>query len=571
MTTPSDPLPADLAAAHAMILAQREQLTLAKSEVTVGRLEIERLKLMLAKARREQFGQSSERGRLLVEQLELAIEDLEETQAEQETKAEIAAPEAAKQKRAQNPRPPRRPLPDNLPVERIVEPAPCACGKCGSERLHKLGEVVSKTLECEPRRWKIIEHVREKFSCRDCEAITEAPAPSHPIPRGFAGPSLLAMVLVNKFLLHQPLNRQSKTYAREGIEIDVSTLADRVGACVVALAPIIEAIRAHVMSAERIHADDTTVPVLAKLKTVTGRIWTYVRDDRPFGGKDPPAAAFYYSRSRAGEHPQGHLAGYVGLMQADAFDGYNQLYKAQRKPAPILEAACWSHGRRKFVDLVKQGEAPIASEAVRRIDMLFEIERSINGQTPEQRLAVRRERSRPLIADLEIWMRQQRALLSTKNDTAKGDQLPSQPLGSVHPLPRRWPRLSYEQRRRTSVARCGGRKKKLDLRRFGCWRPSCRRRLYPDRNLQDERRRSPSLARRRAGPPSRSPRQQSRRAASLELEGEPTVQGRRRCLSASRQTIAPAWGAGRMRTILRQFGQPHKFDGWVSFLLFGRG
>src|SRR5664280_437497 len=326
-----------------MILAQRELLTLAKSEVTVGRLEIDRLKLMLAKARREQYGQSSERGRLLVAQLELAIEDLEETQAEQETKAEIAVPEAAKQKRAQNPRPARRPLPDNLPVERIVEPAPCACGKCGSQRLHKLGEVVSKTLECEPRRWKIIEHVREKFSCRDCEAITEAPAPSHPIPRGFAGPGLLAMVLVNKFLLHQPLNRQSKTYAREGIEIDVSTLADRVGACVVALDPVIEAIRTHVMSAERIHADDTTVPVLAKLKTVTGRIWTYVRDDRPFGGKDPPAAAFHYSRSRAGEHPQGHLAGYVGLMQADAFDGYNQLYKAQRKPAPILEAACWSH------------------------------------------------------------------------------------------------------------------------------------------------------------------------------------------------------------------------------------
>jgi transposase len=243
VTTPSDPLPTDLAAAHAMILAQREQLTLAKSEVTVGRLEIERLKLMLAKARREQFGQSSERGKLLVEQLELAIEDLEETQAEQETKAEFVAPEAAKQKHAQNPRPARRPLPDNLPVERIVERMPCACGKCGSERLHKLGEVVSKTLECEPRRWKIIEHVREKFSCRDCEAITEAPAPSHPIPRGFAGPNLLAMVLVNKFLLHQPLNRQSKTYAREGIEIDVSTLADRVGACVVALDPIIEAIR----------------------------------------------------------------------------------------------------------------------------------------------------------------------------------------------------------------------------------------------------------------------------------------------------------------------------------------
>jgi transposase len=414
--TPSDPLPADLAAAHAMILAQREQLVLARSEVTVSRLEIERLKLMLAKARREQFGQSSERGKLLVEQLELAIEDLEETQAEQDTKAEIAS--VAKQ-RTQNPRPPRRPLPDNLPIERIVEPAPCACDKCGSERLHKLGEVVSKTLECEPRRWKIIEHVREKFSCRDCEAITEAQAPSHPIPRGFAGPNLLAMVLVNKFLLHQPLNRQSKTYAREGIEIDVSTLADRVGACVVALDPIIGAIRTHVMSAKRIHADDTTVPVLAKLKTITGRIWCYVRDDRPFGGTDPPAALFYYSRNRAGEHPQSHLAGYVGLMQADAFDGYNQLYKAQRKPAPILEAACWSHGRRKFFDLAKSGVAPIATEAVRRIDELFEIERSVNGQMPKQRLAIRREKSRPLVIALEIWMRQQRTLLSSGNDTAK--------------------------------------------------------------------------------------------------------------------------------------------------------
>src|SRR6266481_500415 len=364
-----------------MILTQREMLTIARSEAIVSRLELERLKLMLAKARREQFGQSSERGKQLIDQLELAIEDIEETQAEVEAKAEMAAPEAAKEKRARTPRPPRKPLPDNLPVERVVEPAPCACGKCGGVRLRKLGEVVSKTLECEPRRWKIIEHVREKFSCRDCEAITEPPAPSHPTPRGFAGPSLLAMVLVSKFLLHQPLNRQSKTYAREGIEIDVSTLADRVGACVVALDPIVRAIRTHVMSAERIHADDTTVPVLAKLKTITGRIWTYVRDDRPFGGKDPPAALFYYSRNRAGEHPQSHLAGYVGLMQADAFDGYNQLYKVQRKPAPILEAACWSHGRRKFFDLAKLTKAPIAIEAVRRIDVLFEIERTINGKT----------------------------------------------------------------------------------------------------------------------------------------------------------------------------------------------
>jgi transposase len=208
VTTRFENLPDDLASAHAMILAQREMLIVATSEAKLRALEIERLKLLLAKARREAFGPSSERAKLLVEQLELAIEDLEEAQGEEEAKAEIAAPKAAKERPSRPPRGPRK-LPDNLPVERVVEPAPCACGKCGGAKLRKLGEEVTKTLECDPRRWKIVEHVREKFTCRDCDAITEPPAPSHPIPRGFAGPSLLAMVLVNKFLLHQPLNLQS--------------------------------------------------------------------------------------------------------------------------------------------------------------------------------------------------------------------------------------------------------------------------------------------------------------------------------------------------------------------------
>jgi transposase len=202
----------------------------------------------------------------------------------------------------------------------------------------QVGEVVSKMLDREPRRWKIVEHVREKFTCRDCEAITEPPAPSRPIPRGLAGPSLLAMVLVSKFLLHLPLNRQSDAYRREGVDIDESTLADWLGSTVAGLDPVIQALRSYVLSAERIHADDTTVPVLAKLKTVTGRIWTYVRDDRPFGGKDPPAAMFYYSRNRAGDHPHEHLAGYAGIMRADAFSGFNGLYDAKRRPAPITEA-----------------------------------------------------------------------------------------------------------------------------------------------------------------------------------------------------------------------------------------
>ena len=418
-------LPTDLVSAHAMILAQREMLEkeqaaliLARSELIVGKLELERLKLMLAKARREAFGQSSERGKLLIEQLELAIEDLEEAQSVEETKAEIAVPEAAGARRARTLRGPRK-LPDDLLVERVVEPRPCACGKCGSLRLHKLGEVVSKTLECEPRRWKIIEHVREKFSCRDCESITEPPAPSHPIPRGFAGPSLLAMILVAKFLLHQPLNRQAATYAREGVELDATTMANRVGACVVALEPMIQALRAHVLAAARIHADDTTVPVLAKLKTRIGRIWVYLRDDRPFGGKDPPAAFFEYSRSRHGEYPTKHLAGWAGVMQADAFAGYNDLYDARRQPGPIIEAACWAHGRRKFFELAKLGKSPIAVEAVRRIDELFEIERTINGRSPDERKAVRQERSKPLIVALETWLREQRARLSPKHDLAK--------------------------------------------------------------------------------------------------------------------------------------------------------
>ena len=297
-----------------------------RSEALIRRLETEKLKFLIAKLRREQFGQSSERGRLLVEQLELAIADVEESQGAAEAEADIAASGAPLAERQSRPARSRRPsLPEHLPVERIVYPSPCACAQCGGSRLRKLDDVVSRSLECEPRRWKIVEHVRGKMTCRDCEGVTETPAPSHPIPRGFAGPNLLASVLVSKFMLHQPLNRQSDAFAREGIAIDTSTLADRVGACAVALAPIVDAIRRHVLAADRIHGDDTTVPVLAKAKTDTGRLWTYVRDDRPFGGAGPPAAAFHYSRSRSGEHPREHLASYRGILQADAYAGYNDL------------------------------------------------------------------------------------------------------------------------------------------------------------------------------------------------------------------------------------------------------
>jgi transposase len=299
--------------------------------------------------------------------------------------------------------------------------------------LRKIGEDVTQTLECVPRQWKVVETVREKFSCRDCEKISQVPAPFHTIPRGWAGPSLLAMIMFEKFGQHQPLNRQSERYALEGVPIALSTMADAVGSVCTALEPLLRRVESHVMAAERLHGDDTTVPVLAKGKTDTGRCWIYVRDDRPFGGTDPPAAMFYYSRDRKGEHPQAHLARYTGILQADAFDGYNQLYRPGRTPGPIREAACWSHARRPFFVMADVEEnarrraagkkevalSPIAIEVVRRIDALFEIERSINGKSAQARLAIRQELSRPLVEDLHVYMREQVGKLSRGHDLAK--------------------------------------------------------------------------------------------------------------------------------------------------------
>jgi transposase len=413
-----DSLPDDLTTLKAMLRAERTARLAAEAEAQARTLLIEKLKLTIKKLRHEQFGPSSERGALL-DQLELQLADLEENAAQAETAAQSAAADKITVPAFERRKPARRPLPAPLPRERIVYPAPSTCPCCGDSRLHKIGEDVTETLELIPRQWKVIQHVREKFSCRACEAITQPPAPSHPIARGRAGPKLLAHVLFAKYGLHLPLNRQSDVYEREGIDLDVSTLADWVGAAAATLMPLVDVIRTHVFAAERIHADDTTVPVLAKGKTRVGRLWTYVRDDRPFAGPDPPAAVFFYSPDRGGEHPEQHLAGYAGLMQADAYAGFNRLYEADRKTGPIVEAACWAHARRKFFDLARLSKAPIAAEAVRRIDGLFAIEREINGLVPQERLRVRQERSRPLIIELQTWLREQRARLSKNNDTTK--------------------------------------------------------------------------------------------------------------------------------------------------------
>ncbi len=410
-----DSLPDDVETLKAMLLCERAARLAAEAEAQARTLLIEKLKLTIRKLRHERFGQSAERGGLL-DQLELQLADLEADAAQ--TEATAGASQMVTVASFARRRPARRPLPDHLPRERVVYPPPLACPCCGGT-LRKIGEDITETLELIPRQWKVIQHVREKFSCRACETITQPPAPSHAIARGRAGPKLLAHVLFAKYGLHLPLNRQSAIYAREGVDLDVSTLADWVGAAAATLMPLCEAIRTHVFAAERLHADDTTVPVLAKEKTRTGRLWTYVRDDRPFGGPDPPAAVFFYSPDRSGEHPERHLAGYTGLMQADAYAGFNRLYEAGRKPGPIVEAACWAHARRKFFDLARLNKAPIAAEAVARIDPLFAIERDINGLTPEQRVAVRDERSRPLIIELERWLREQRARVSKNGDTGK--------------------------------------------------------------------------------------------------------------------------------------------------------
>jgi transposase len=442
--TARESLPTDLAAAHALILAERAARVAAEARLADARAEvanaqaglssteafISHLKLEIEKLRRQLYGTRSERKARLLDQMELQLEELEAAATEDELAAEKAAARTKTVQSFQRKRPSRKPFPPHLPRERVVIPVPESCPCCGSKKLSKLGEDVTETLEVIPRQWKVIQTVREKFSCRGCETITQSPAPFHVTPRGFAGPQLLAMILFEKFGQHQPLNRQSERYRREGVDLSLSTLADQVGACTTVLQPLHALIERHVLAAERLHGDDTTVPILAKGKTIKGHVWTYVRDDRPFAGRGPPAALYYASRDRRHEHPARHLHGFTGILQADAYSGYNELYNPSRAQGPITAALCWAHARRQFFELAdiaanaRRGKkaaaiSPIALEAVKRIDALFDIERGINGQSAEQRLQVRKEQSAPLVAALEAWLREQRSRLSSASSVAE--------------------------------------------------------------------------------------------------------------------------------------------------------
>mgnify|MGYP001807356284 CR=1 FL=1 len=422
---------AALVAAHDRLLAE---VAVARAAAAEDKALIAHQKLVIAKLQRQMWGQKSERGERLIEQAELAFDDAQATATEDELAAEAAVARttqvAAFQRRS--PRP-RLEFPAHLPRERVVVEAPGTCRCCGGDRLRKLGEDVTETLESIPRSWKVIQTVREKFTCRDCEAISQAPAPFHAIPRGWAGASLLALVACEKFGAHQPLNRLCDQFAREAIPIPLSTLADSMGAVCTSLQPLLSRIEAHVFGASRLHGDDTTVPVLAKGKTETGRIWTYVRDDRPFGGPEAPAAMFYYSRDRRAEHPTGHLARYAGLFQADAYTGYQDLYDPGRQPGPLIEAACWAHARRPFFQMADVEAAarrkahkeaggvlsPIAIDVVRRMDEIFAIERDLWGMPPDRRLAERQRLVRPLVDELRQAMIPKRATLSPRHDLAK--------------------------------------------------------------------------------------------------------------------------------------------------------
>jgi transposase len=450
VTPEPESLPADLAAAHAMIRAERAArleaeavAARAQAETSSTQALIAHLKLQIEKLRRELYGSRSERKARLLEQMELQLEDLEAAATEDELAAEKAAARTQAVKAFERRHPVRKPFPAHLPRERVIIPVPESCPCCGSSKLSKLGEDITETLEVIPRQWKVIQTVRERFSCRACETITQPPAPFHVTPRGFAGPHLLAMILFEKFGQHQPLNRQSERYAREGIDLSVSTLADQVGACTLALQPLHALIEAHVLAAERLHGDETTVPILAKGQTVTGQIWTYVRDDRPFGGHAPPAALFYASRDRRHEHPARHLQRFSGILQADAYSGYTGLYDPARPQGPITPALCWAHARRPFFALAdiaanaRRGKnapaiSPIALEAVKRIDALFEIERTITGRSPEQRRRVRQEQSAPLLTDLKEWLQTERSRLSRSASVIK----------PIDYLLRRWDRFA---------------------------------------------------------------------------------------------------------------------------------
>jgi transposase len=404
---PLDQLPDDPDALRRIIAAMAQDAVNAQAEIS-------KLRFQLARYRRGEFGRSSEKLEREAEQLELAIETLEADQAE---RLAAASPVVAAiiESAVEAKKPARRPLPEHLPREDVTHSAPCACPSCGGA-LRRIGEEITETLDYVPGRFKVIRHIREKLSCRACDTVVAAPAPDHAIARGRAGAGLLAHIVVSKYDDHLPLYRQAEIFARESVELETSTLSGWVGATATALQPLIDALAAEVLASDTLHVDDTPVPVLAPGlgRTKTGRLWTYVRDERPFGGDRPPAALFFYSPDRKGEHPRAHLREFRGVIHADGYAGFNELFAGER----ITEAACWAHVRRKFFDVHAAIGSPIAKEALDRIGQLYRVEEAINGLPPDQRRRERQQRSQPIAEALAAWAEETVRKLSRKSELA---------------------------------------------------------------------------------------------------------------------------------------------------------
>jgi transposase len=413
-STPS--LPDDIDALKALLVQRDSELKSLRQTVStlelalsVRTLEIEQLQLQIAKFKRMQFGRKSEKIDRKLEQLETRLEDLIAEEGAAEQKSPVAV--VPRQKST------HQPLPEHLPrEEHIIEPQEEACPQCGGN-LKPLGEDVSEQLEVIEAAFKVIRHVRRKKACACCDCIVQAPAPSRPIQRSFAGPGLLANIAVSKFADHQPLYRLAIIHARRGVELDPATTGRWMGACGVLVAPLVEALRRYVTAPGKIHSDDTPMPVLSpgNGQTKTARLWVYVRDDRNSGSVAPPAVWFAYSPNRQGQHPQSHLADFSGVLQADAFAGYDKIFTDGR----VKEAACMAHARRKIHDLHARKATPTTTEILRRIGELYAIESQIRGQPVDERKRIRQLQARPLLAELEVWLQNRLLTLSTQSDTTK--------------------------------------------------------------------------------------------------------------------------------------------------------
>lgn len=417
-----DELPDDIETLKRLIIerdlqvqVQRDEIQLHRDEVQAHRDEIhaqrpliEKLKLQIARFRRIQFGRSSERHNERVAQLELIVEELE---------AALPAPEEptppadgpAKEKAA------RKPLPEHLPRVTEEHTPQCDCPNCGAA-LRRLGEDVSEHMEYVPEHFKVIRTVRPKMSCPKCSTVVQQPAPSRPMPKSIAGAGLLAHVAVSKYLDHLPLYRQSEICARQGIDLDRSTMAGWIGAISNLVEPLVDAIGRYVTAGAKVHADDTPVPVLdpGSGKTKTGRLWVYVRDDRPAGSQDPPAAWYRYTKTREGAHTKRHLGQFQGSLQADGFSGFNILYES----GAIREVGCWAHARRKFYELHEATKSPLAAEALGRIQALYALEEQIRGRPPDDRRSVRQAQAAPRLEQLHQWLTATLTKVSAKSDIA---------------------------------------------------------------------------------------------------------------------------------------------------------